>query len=618
MNRFRTLVIVTAFSSLSVAAQTGGVGFLGNVNIPHGGPGPNFGFYYASCWGYVAPDGHEYALMGCYGGTSIIDLDAVPMQEVAFIPGANSEWKELKTWGQYAYAVSENSGMGLQIINLSQLPDTAWLVRSVSSVEGRSTARSHTITVADGYLYLNGGSYGVGGALILGLEDPENPSYAGEHQQVYFHDTYVRGDTLYGAAINGQGVYIVNVASKRVPVTMGILTYPGSGTHNTWAAIGSRHVFTSDEIGSTQKNMKVFDITSLPTFTQLTPFTANPAAIIHNIHGRGNYIYMAHYSAGSYVADVHNVNNIQNVGGYDTYPGGSSGYIGSWGVYPYFPSGRWIASDTQTGLYVFNFNQLQPRARPNLISPATGSIVNKNAALNFKWKKAAVQAEDPHYYELHINGPGVNMTVKTRDTSVAVGPVTGLVNNQWYNWHVLVRDEFTMVAGLDTFSFRPSQVSQLVAYGDDWNLLSIPLEVADGRVTTLFPNAVSSAFQYTTGAGYSTEDTLKNARGYWLKFPVSTVTTYNGLPRPLDSVDVVPGWNLIGTPSVYTPVTAIQQIPSGILSTPFYGFSSAGYVSAATLQLGRGYWVKASQAGVIVLKASSPESAVTIDNLTEK
>jgi hypothetical protein len=38
---------------------------------------------------------------------------------------------------------------------------------------------------------------------------------------------------------------------------------------------------------------------------------------------------------------------------YDTFQPAEYGYSGCWSVYPYFPSGRIIASDMQTGLYVF-------------------------------------------------------------------------------------------------------------------------------------------------------------------------------------------------------------------------------------------------------------------------
>ncbi len=452
---FLVLALTVSLTATNTNAQN--VSLVGHIDKRHGGPGPSYGFNYASCWGYVAPDGHEYALIGTYSGTSIIDLDADSLREVAYIPGANSEWKELKTWGQYAYCVSEGN-QGVQIINLSQLPDTAWLVRSVSSLGGKNISRNHTVTVADGYLYLNGSTSGgqTGGAIILSLADPENPVYVGQYQPTYLHDTYVRRDTLYGAGIYGDGVFIASLQNKANPQTLGVVTYANSGTHNTWVSTNGHFLFTTDEIGSTQKNLKAFELTQFsPTFTFVprTPLTPNPSAIIHNIHGRGNYIYIAHYAAGVYVADAHDPLAMTTAGGYDTYTGTSTGYIGCWGVYPYFPSGRWIASDTQTGLYVFTFTGLAPRTRSPLLQPANGDTVDFDPATTFSWRQAASQTEDPHWYKLHVWGQGVDTLLNVTDTTLAVSALTGLQDGETYSWHVWIRDEFTSVSSQDTFQF---------------------------------------------------------------------------------------------------------------------------------------------------------------------
>lgn len=433
-----------------VDAQTGGVTVLDSLNARHGGPGPQFGFYFASCWGYVAPDGREYALLGCYSGTSIIDLDATPIREVAYIPGANNEWKEIKVWGQYAYAVSENPSQGLQIIDLSRLPDSARLVRTLTNVGGRNVANSHTVTVADGFLYLNGGSSN--GTAILNLADPINPTLAGHYNPVYFHDTYVRNDTLVGAAL-GNGVYIVSVANKAAPTLLGRITYTGSGTHNAWTSIDGRYIYTTDEVGSTAKNMKVWDISALPMVTQRTPVTFSPTRIIHNVHGRGYYVYVAHYQAGVYVADVHNALAITVSGEYTTYRGGgtNSSYAGAWGVYPYYPSGRFIASDTQTGLYLLRFAGMPARTRSQLLAPPNRDTLVQGVGKTFRWRRAANPAEDPHSYEVHLFGPGLDTLLRTRDTSLVVSSFAGMQHGQTYRWHIWIKDEFTRVSSRDTF-----------------------------------------------------------------------------------------------------------------------------------------------------------------------
>lgn len=481
------ILIATAVGALLVPSllhAQNGVTVLDSLNARHGGPGPSFGFYFASCWGYVAPSGREYALLGAYSGTSIIDLDARPIREVAYIPGAASEWKEIKTWGKYAYVVSEGA-QGVQIIDLGGLPDSARLVRSMSVIGGRNISRNHTVTVADGYLYLNGSALtSPGGTIILSLADPENPVFAGEYSPVYFHDTYVRRDTLYGAAL-GSGVYIASIRNKSAPVLITRVTYSGSGTHNTWVSTDGRTLFTTDEVGSTAKNLKVWDITRTDSVRQLSPFTPSPATVIHNVHGRGHYAYIAHYRAGVFVADVRDPRDIVNAGGYNTYRGGGTNpsYAGCWGVYPYFPSGRWIASDTQTGLYLLGFDGLVPRTRSPLLLPVDRDTLTVPSDRTLRWRRAADPAEDPHAYEVRVWGPGVDTLLRAADSTMALPALAGFRNGSMYRWSVRIRDEFTEVAGQDTFRFtwgfsstgvseapgRPAQISLEQNYPNPFN-----------------------------------------------------------------------------------------------------------------------------------------------------
>ncbi|RME02759.1 MAG: hypothetical protein D6816_10870, partial [Bacteroidetes bacterium] len=57
-------------------------------------------------WGYTAPDGTEYALVGLRSGVSIVSLaDPANPTEVAFIEGEESIWRDLRTRGHYCYVV---------------------------------------------------------------------------------------------------------------------------------------------------------------------------------------------------------------------------------------------------------------------------------------------------------------------------------------------------------------------------------------------------------------------------------------------------------------------------------------------------------------------------------
>lgn len=140
-----------------------------------------------------------------------------------------------------------------------------------------------------------------------------------------------------------------------------------------------------------------------------------------------------------------------------------------------------------------------------------------------------------------------------------------------------------------------------------WNLISVPLAVADPRVTTIFPTAISSAFGYTSG--YVIRDTLFQGVGYWLKFAVPQFTHIAGDSVLVDTVNVRKGWNIIGSISQPVAVSGITEIPAGIVQSQYFGYQY-GYTMADTLRPERGYWVKVSSQGQLVLSSLHPMEKV--------
>ena len=66
-------------------------------------------------WGYTSASGREYALMGTTSGTSFIEVtNPGNPQIVGYIDGPNSLWRDVKTYGPFAYIVSEG-GSGIAI-----------------------------------------------------------------------------------------------------------------------------------------------------------------------------------------------------------------------------------------------------------------------------------------------------------------------------------------------------------------------------------------------------------------------------------------------------------------------------------------------------------------------
>jgi choice-of-anchor B domain-containing protein len=692
------------FLNYPVRAQTNGVTLVRNFYQPHGQSADNPPLRFSGCWGYVAPDGREYAILGTYTGTAIIDItDSANVYEVVHIPGPTSIWREMRTWGTYAYVVSEGGG-GTQIIDLSQLPDTAWRVTSFTYTSGsNSTSRAHTIEIFDGYMYLNGcANWSPGGIVMFNLNNPIAPVFEGVYTQRYVHDSYIRNDTIFAAAINsGGGVDVIDARVKSSPSVIARITYTGSGTHNTWVTKDRRYVISTDEVGSTQKNLKFWDLATLPTppSSPSATYSFNPSDIVHNVTVRGNYAYVAWYTAGFVVVDISNPTFPLTAGWYDTYPGSSGSYNGVWAVYPFFPSGKIITSDMQTGLYIFRFSNLAPRRPVLLLSPVDFDTV-RTSSLLFRWSSAANKLLDPHFYELAITGPNINTRIRADDTTYRLLSFANYQPGALYQWHILTRDEVTTVPSPDTFRFvyapavaapllvSPAngteglpesvtliwrQASNAVTYrlqvaidslfsnlvrdtsgltdtlyqmsslanvttfywhvlgshgggsgpwsekwkfstaysepvqydvNAGWNMVSLGLTVNDPRKSVLYTTAISEAFTFDPTQGYVVQDSIDNGIGYWLKFDIAQSVTVTGVPRVVDTVEVVSGWNLIGTIAVSVPVSSIIQIPPGIVQSSFYEYDG-GYVSSDMLLPGKAYWVRTNAPGQLVLNGTS-------------
>lgn len=429
--------------------------------LRHIHPRPGAGL--SAIWGYTAPDGREYALVGITGnasvsgGTSIVDItqDLNP-QVVTHINGPNSTWRELKTYRHYAYVVTEaSSATGVQIIDLSELPDTARLITTFNYTSGSNHIRqSHTISIHDGFMYLNGcAGWSPGGIVIFDLRgDPTNPQYVGQYQPTYFHDSYVLRDTIYGSAIySGGGLYIADARNKSNIQFINKISYPGSGTHNAWVTKDRRYALTTDEIGTTQKNLKIWDIGNLPSVptTPVATFTVNPASTIHNVHVRGDFAYCAWYGGyGLQIADITNTATPILAAGYNT-SGGSL----AWETYPYFPSGKVIIGDGSTGLWIFRFSGLAPRIPVTLLQPQHGDSLTLGLPITFRWTKSADLNKDPHYYEVHLTGPGLDTAWRANDSLSTFTDVQRLQEGETYSWRIFTRDEWNETPSPSTATF---------------------------------------------------------------------------------------------------------------------------------------------------------------------
>jgi choice-of-anchor B domain-containing protein len=305
-------------------------------------------------WGYADANGNEYALAGVYNGLSIVNVtDPANPVEVFFGSGPNSVWRDIKTWGHYAYVSNENSG-GVYIADLSPLPGS---VTSTSNFTGTlfPFTSAHNLFIDEtGKLYIFGADNGAGGAIICDLTiDPMNPVELGRINSFYLHDGMARGDTLWGAAIYQGFLAAFDVSDPANPQLMGSKTTPGQFTHNTWVSDNGKYVFTTDELSG--GFLGAYDVTNLSNIVEVGKIQSSPGSSVipHNVHFINDFIVTSYYTDGVTIHDVSRPDNIIPVGHFDTSPAYSgSGFHGCWGVYPWLPSGNILATDIEEGLYI--------------------------------------------------------------------------------------------------------------------------------------------------------------------------------------------------------------------------------------------------------------------------
>ena len=149
----------------------------------------------AGVWYYVDSLNREYALVGTRQGLAIIDVtQPTSPNQLFLIPGNTSNWREVRTWGKYAYVTTEGIDLidstknGLQILNLSYLPDS--VPAKIWKGDGAITnqlQKAHSVNVDNGYVFINGSNLANGGVVIAALADPWNPQYAGQFNGGYIH-----------------------------------------------------------------------------------------------------------------------------------------------------------------------------------------------------------------------------------------------------------------------------------------------------------------------------------------------------------------------------------------------------------------------------------------------
>ncbi len=345
----------------------------------------------AGNWGYVAPDGSHYSLMGTAKGVLVLDLrDPANPRVVDEVDGPTNTgtpgiyWREMRVYGSHAYIVSEHTNFrgGIMILDLSGLPAAVRFVRSVVPHDGRLAAHTVDIDTARGLLYLQRetnlpapqsaslrqaqaqkpahpvGDVNDGSIEVWDLAaDPENPAYVttfNQHRSI--HDMTAVGDYVYVAEGYASSYSIWNVHDPRAPTR--VVRWPveaGHFAHNIWPSGDGSFVVTTEEWPNGLP-ARVWQLNGSAAPTLLSSFKVG-IGTPHNVVMEGRMAYVSHYTEGAAAVDLSNPAAPKIVAQLDTNPYDGPQLQGCWGVYKFPNEPLMVCSDIDYG---FNLIRLIP------------------------------------------------------------------------------------------------------------------------------------------------------------------------------------------------------------------------------------------------------------------
>jgi choice-of-anchor B domain-containing protein len=355
----------------------------------------------ANLWGFVdLNDNREYAVIGLRNGTAIVDVsNPTSPREVVTVAGIASSWREVKIYQYrdtaanryraYAYVSTEAAGAGLQVIDLSGLPNSASLATTLTD-----TGRQHTLYIsnidygsnivrpgAQAFLYVAGADVAGGSWRVYSLANPASPQLitAAPAGTQYMHDStslYITDSRASQCEpghspcqvlvdFNENSVDLWDVTDKSRPFRLSSITYPNVRyTHSGWPSADQQFLFVHDELEEIQLGLNTqiytMNLANLRAPTIGTSYQGATTTTDHNGYTKGSFYYVSHYRRGLVVFDATDPLRLREVAHFDTFlqpAANTAGTDGAWGVYPFLPSGTVLISDISNGLFV-----LQDRA----------------------------------------------------------------------------------------------------------------------------------------------------------------------------------------------------------------------------------------------------------------
>lgn len=328
-------------------------------------------------WGWTDPTtGKEYALMGLNNGTGFVDISnpESPLY-LGKLPThtSNSSWRDIKVYANHAFIVSEASGHGMQVFDLTQLRTVANPpVTFAETAHYNQFGNAHNIVINEqsGFAYAVGTGTCNGGLHMVNIQTPASPANAGCFSaDGYTHDAqcvnYSGPDPDHQGkeicfASNEDTLTIVDVTVKTNPVQISRTGYANvSYTHQAWIDESQTYLLLDDELDEQSYGFntrtRIFNISNLDAPQFIDYYSGTTPAIDHNLYIKDGYAYLANYRAGLQILNLSGIatGDLSQTAYFDIYPANNNAnFNGAWSNYPYFASGVVIVSGIEQGLFI--------------------------------------------------------------------------------------------------------------------------------------------------------------------------------------------------------------------------------------------------------------------------
>lgn len=368
-------------------------------------------------WGWVSdPDGtpgntddREFAIIGLYCSTAFVEItDPVnpvlvgTLADHTEIPGGacyeapvapkrgaqkvhheeeGATWRDIKVINDYAYIVSDHSGAGMQVFDLSRLltatvpenftENNLWEgtfgnAHNVFTYQGVSAPYAVVVGSTSGTNACSG--TGSGGPIFYDLSTPTAPAFVGKYcADGYTHDIQCVVYTGPDAAHQGQEIClasnedtltIFDASNKTAFIQLARQTYDfATYTHQGWLDAEQEYFYLNDEMDEREHVFPtrtiVWDVRNLDSPAVVEEYLGTLMTVDHNNYVVGDYLYQSNYTSGLRILDISDRVNPYQKAFFDTVPGNNSlNFDGSWSNYAWYSSGVVAVSDISSGLFV--------------------------------------------------------------------------------------------------------------------------------------------------------------------------------------------------------------------------------------------------------------------------